>query len=72
MPGNGIGESEYGTGLGLTGYVRPLRNYEEARLMRASDPADPNGTIDSALTAELAREGRTRVDEPERRGGNAE
>jgi hypothetical protein len=65
-------ESEYGEGRGRTGYVRPLRAYEEMRLMRATDPADPSASIESALTAELLLEQRTRTDEPLRRGGQAE
>lgn len=40
--------------------------------MRATDPADPGASVDKALAAELLLEGRSRTDEPLRRGGQAE
>ena len=57
-------ESEYGVGPGLTGYQRDLRPAEVMRLERAMDPSDPTDTPEAALARELARERRTRQDEP--------
>lgn len=57
-------ESEYGAGPGLTGYLRDLRPAEVMRLERATDPADSTDTPEAALARELARERRTRLDEP--------
>lgn len=54
--------SEFGGEPGLvqrgTDGVAVLDAAAEARLMRATDPADPNDSVDGALVREWRREGR--------------